>query len=306
MIAYSIALAAAAALPSVTAQSSADEVEFGQPFQLTVTVGHPIGIKANLPAPLNLGDDLVELGRSSSTTRLSDGLEQHIYQLELAAYRVGRIEIPSIVVTYVVGGTARSIRTGPVPIQVTSVVAESSPSLRPMSNPGAVLRPNWGLRYGAAAAVGSLGLVGIGLLVRGRRRRRRAEAQGPESARGSPRDEAMNRLVALEASGALDDDNLKPAFTALSEIVRGFLGRRFGLPALDLTTAEINRWFTDNDSGRAICAELAQWFTTCDAVKFADYPSSPEEARAALYQARRLIQRASTEPEVEADEGSDV
>ena len=152
-------------------------------------------------------------------------------------------------------------------------------------------RPDWTVLYALAGLAGAAALIALVWLVRSARRRAVAVAVERADERAAPRDEALARLVELEAAGALDSDDLEPAYTSLSEIVRAYLGRRFEFPALDWTTGEIDAELRQRPETAALADELKAWFATCDAAKFADYPSSPDEARAALYQARRIVQR---------------
>jgi hypothetical protein len=56
----------------------------------------------------------------------------------------------------------------------------------------------------------------------------------------SPAERALRELDALAASTLLADGRVKEFYTELSDITRRYLGMRFRLPALEMTTTELN------------------------------------------------------------------
>ncbi|HEU5058697.1 MAG TPA: hypothetical protein VFU21_19325, partial [Kofleriaceae bacterium] len=164
--------------------------------------------------------------------------------------------------------------------------------------PVAVERPDYTLIWVAAVFTGAVLIVVAALMLRGlfRRRRRRVLARLPEALVRSAHDEAMARLAEVEASGLLDDADRKPAYLAMSEIIRAYIGRRWGFPALDLTTEEIRSSLAARPDGMAAADLVCGWLERSDFVKYARYDASPEEARQALYEARIFIDRTRPAP----------
>ncbi|HWM85905.1 MAG TPA: hypothetical protein VNO33_08700, partial [Kofleriaceae bacterium] len=109
----------------------------------------------------------------------------------------------------------------------------------------------------------------------------------------------LARLDELEASDALDAADLKPVYLSMSEILRAYMGRRFGFPALDLTTFEIRRELMVRPGGQAAAELISGWLERADLVKFAGYLASADEARQALYDARIFIDRTRAGAEVQ-------
>ncbi len=291
------AMAAASSQPIVTAESSAATVTIGDSVTVRIAVTHDAGATATIPASLDLGEAFVELQRSAESSDNGDGTVTDSFALELGAYDVGELEIPSIPITYVEEGDARALETAPIPLEVLGVVGETEQAApRPVAPPVEVMRREWLWAYVLGAAIVVVGLAILAwFLLSGRERAPAVAAAAPVPSL-SPYDEAMARLSELEGSGALEADALEPAYTALSEIVRGYLGRRFGFPALDLTTEEINQHLAAHADAQPVAGELATWFAACDFVKFAEYPASPDEARDALYRARQIVEKARVRP----------
>ena len=121
--------------------------------------------------------------------------------------------------------------------------------------------------------------------------------------RRSAHEEALARLTEVEASGALDAEDRKPAYLEMSEILRAYIGRRFGFPALDLTTGEIRRELETRPDGAGAADLVYGWLEHGDMVKFAGYDASPDEARQSLYEARIFIDRTRPSAPAESPEG---
>ena len=279
--------------PAVSAAPSAQEVGLGQVFYLFVRVVHQPGMQVNLPASLPLGPAFEESARTDTSRSNPDGTVTREFEIALQAFEVGDLVIPPVPVTYAAHGRAQEVMTQAVPIVVTGVVGEGEAELKDIAGPVAVERPDMTLLYVAGTVLGALLLVALVLLARRlwRRRRRRVLARLPEALRRSAHEEALARLDEVEASGALDAEDRKPAYLAMSEALRGYIGRRFGFPALDLTTEEIRRELAARPEVAHLADGVCAWLEAGDLVKFANHDASPDEARQALYDARIFIDR---------------
>lgn len=279
--------------PRVSASVSGKDIVLGGTFSLFVRAVYQPGVTVNLPAVLPLGGAFEEAARTDSTRVNPDGTITRDFELAILAFEVGELVIPPIPVTYAAHGRARDVMTEPVAIEVKSFLGEGEAALRDISGPVAVERRDLTLIYVAGGALAAIALIAALVIARRRWRRRQREvlARLPEAVQRSAHDEALSRLDALEATGALDSDDLKPAYLQMSEILRLYIGRRFGFPALDLTTVEIRRELEARPAGPPAAEMVTGWLELADLVKFAGYPASADEAREALYDARRFIDR---------------
>lgn len=279
--------------PTVSASASSQQVALGQVFYLFVRVVYEPGTQVNLPASLPLGPAFEETGRTDSIDKNRDGTVTRDYEIALQAFEVGELVIPPIPVTYAAQGRAQEVLTQSVPVEVTSTIGEGEATLKDIRGPVPVERPDYTLIWVAAVFSGALLLVVAVLMLRSafRRRRRRVLARLPEALVRSAHDEALARLAEVEGSGALDEADRKPAYLAMSEIIRAYIGRRWGFSALDLTTDEIRQQLVGRPDGMAAADLICPWLERSDFVKYARYDASPEEARQALYEARMFIER---------------
>jgi len=282
--------------PEVRAAASPSEVRLGQRFTLFITAAHPDNVVVNLPDPIRLGPDFeVRLPVLSESRRRSDGLRIREWQIDVLPWELGDLEIPPVEVTFTSGGQAAKVATGPVPIRVVAMVGNTDDAqlLRGSAPPAQLWRRGWTLAQLAIAALALLAMVATPVMA-WMFRRRRAPALGVEVPRrlrrklGSAAEDALAQLAALEVSGLLDEDR-KAAYRAMAEIIRGFLGRRYGFATHDLTTSDLRRRLRGVGLPSAALLATSRWLDDCDLVKFADHHATSDEVRATLAGARELI-----------------
>lgn len=138
---------------------------------------------------------------------------------------------------------------------------------------------------GAAAVAGAVALV-----VRRRRAAERAAAEAAALLPDPPYEEAMKALHQL-AGERLDTEAL---YTRLTEIVRRYVARRFGVDAAEATSAELL------GALRGAIAEeherlLRAFFTEADLVKFAAFVPAAESARRAVEVCRGFVRETAME-----------
>jgi hypothetical protein len=285
--------------PTVAARLQAgDAVHVGDAVVLVVTAISRRNVPVNLPGALDLGAFSV-LDRKESEQDLGDGRVRHEFTLTIAAYEPGDKEVPPVEVTYLGGsGDVRTARTTALPVKLTSLIAnEPEPALKDATGPVSVLEENRVVIYGAAglfaAALGAL----VTFLVVRRLRARVAARPGPPP---RPAHEiALEKLDRLGQYGFLEDADNRPFYFAVSEIIREYLGARFGFDSLELTTDELVeelRRTADRELG-IHGAEIRGWLAACDLVKFAKISPSATEARGALETALRIVTTTRPRPE---------
>lgn len=280
--------------PSVTTVPSTREVMLGEQFFLFVSVTHPKGMQVNLPASLDLGPAFDEVDRTDHRIQNPDGTFTHEFEVALMAFDVGELKIPSLQVTYAAAGKVSEVPTKPVSLRVISFIGDGEETLRDIAPPVDVTRSDFTLVWiGTGVLSVILVILLVWLIIRMARtprvaRRTRAAAM---HIRLPPHEEALARLDQLEGSGKLDAGDLKPAYHALSEIIRDYLGRVFAFSALDLTTLEIRNELSARPGGDPVEELVREWLEECDLVKFAGAVSTPDQARRALYDARIFVEK---------------
>jgi hypothetical protein len=288
--------------PTVAARVDKAEAHVGDPITLTVTAVGRRTVPVNLPSTIDLGAFSV-LDRREAEQDLGDGRMRREFTLSVAAYEPGNLEIPAVEVTYLgKGGDPRTARTAPLPIKIASLIAnEPEPALKDGAPPVRVFEENLLLVYVlggvVAAALGAL----ITFTVVRRLRARAMVRPGPPP---RPAHEiALERLDRLGAYGFLENADNRPFYFAVSEVIRDYLGGRFGFDSLELTTDELTAELRRRAGGELgiLIPEIEGWLSACDLVKFAKISPSAAEARGTLETAIRIVNtsRPRVAPEAE-------
>lgn len=274
----------AAAPYSFKAGLEKGEVTLADPFVLSVEINHGPEEVYALPDTLNLGnfgvrDRHVETraGKSSTT----------IMRLTLQAFAVGELEIPALVLPVSTPRGPRKLELPPQSLTVHGVIdfEQGTPRMREDNRPlptryTTTWWPLWAL---AALAVGVLAALWF------RRRRTVADAPPPPTPRLPPFEEAMERIAELEAAALVSAGRKQEYFFRLSEILRDYLGRRFGFDALELTTDELLSVLRERPTPGLDFDETVRFLNSADLVKFARVEATDGECKSALDVARRLV-----------------
>ncbi|HVR64510.1 MAG TPA: BatD family protein [Polyangia bacterium] len=279
--------------PTVTARADKTEGHVGDVFTLVVTAISKRGVPVNLPSTLDLAPFSL-LDRKENESDLGDGRVRREFALGVAAYEPGEVEIPAVEVTYLgKGGEVRTAKTEPVAITIKSLIAnDPEPTLKDAAPPVVVMQRNWLLLYVAAAlAAAALGALVAWLVIR--RLRARASAR-PGPPPRPPHEIALERLDRLGAYGFLENADNRPFYFAVSEVIREYLGARFGFDSLELTTDELVAELHRRAERELVLGEIEGWLSAADLVKFAKISPSAAESRGTLETAIRIV--TSTRP----------
>ena len=136
---------------------------------------------------------------------------------------------------------------------------------------------------GGLAVAGLIALV-IWLIVRYRR------AHDPENIKRDPAHiVALRKLEKYRGNKLWAADKQKTFYSGITDAVREYIDERYGLAAMEMTTAEIFKGLDDTDIPAELKAELRELFERADFVKFAKYVASDEDNAKALPVAVRFV-----------------
>ncbi len=279
-----------------------DPVLPGRAFPLTVERRwsrelEPAPFEERALAPLVLRLDHVE-------RREQGGAVTELRRYAAYAFALGDVRVPAAVMTARprAGGPERRATSARLRLTV-------APTLDPRA-PGAP-EPPGGLPPGPAP--GLLPLTGaalplallVALRLRARRRRLGAGRSPPGPAPAPPpeadaAEEALAALERLGAGGPPGPEGPGPAAPAqalagAAEVVRGYVARRYGLPALRRTSPELLAALSagpgPGGAGEPALPLVTAVLARADAVKFAAAPATAVEASASLDEARAFVER---------------
>jgi hypothetical protein len=281
-------------------------VRLGDRFTLFVTAKHVPGVEVNLREPVELGGDFEVKRRISQDTANADGTITREWQIEVYAWDVGDLRVPALAVTFTSQGKAGQVATNSVPLRVMSMLGDvvDDPKLvRSNAPPVPLMSRDWFWAWvSGGVAVLVAGLV-TALWIRKKRKHRVRTLIGtlvPSVA--VPRrmdmtsERALEQLDVIDRSGVLDrDDDRKSGYAEMVEVIREYLGARYRVATLDLTTYELIRSLAKvaPDHEQRL---VEQWLERCDIVKYGGFRATDADAHGVLEAARQLVIQTTRAP----------
>lgn len=286
-----VAAAPACAQSRIQADVDTTLVTVGDRITMTVAVDHPAGTRVVWPDSLRLAPFEV-LDATVGPARTTGDRSVTVARLSLAAFELGELEIPPIEVSVVgaEGGEPETLATDRFGIEVVTVGADDTGDIRDIRGP--LWIPVSLLRVGLAGLLLLLPALLAFVLYRRFRAGRGDAAPAPRAAPPRPAHElALEALAALEASPLLERGQVKEYHIEVSDILRTYVERRFGVDALEMTTREVLGGLAEVGLDREVVEPLGRFLTQCDMVKFAKVRPDDADSLAVLRLGRDIVER---------------
>jgi hypothetical protein len=282
--------AAAQETAQVRVSSSVDRssVTVGDVVRYTLAVEWAKGVTVTPPSlGVNLGQFEIRDYKAGEPKGIESGRTRLETTYEIAAYDVGTLTIPGVPIRYKdASGAEKTIDSEPISILVAGSNPDLKGTIRDLRGPVGI-PVDWTpyLLIGGGALLAALLGIGGYLYYRAWRARRAklAEARVPAD------QWALARLEELRAAGHVEAGRLKEYFSGLSEILRGYVERRYRVPALERTTDELAVVVAALPIAKDLGAELLDRLATCDLVKFAKHVPDADVPVRMLEEARAFI-----------------
>ena len=128
----------------------------------------------------------------------------------------------------------------------------------------------------------------------------------PKKPEPTPYEEAMKRLNTLKGQKLWEQGMEKEYFTELTDILRRYLARRFGINAEEMTSRQIMSSLAKNEETKDKRAYFRKILDVADFVKFAKVRPLPEDNIASYESAVRFVNETKPvpNPEDEVDSGT--
>jgi hypothetical protein len=278
------------------------QATLGDPIDVIVTVTAAAGDEAAVPEQ---SFEPFEILAKTMTKDVSsdDAWQTYTFELQLLCFDVGVHELGPLRVRLTsTEGELFELDTDAREVEIHSLLAnEPEPELRPATAPVSVEQDD----YRLLIALGALLVLVLGvligwLLMRWWQRRDRPVPPPPpprppwETALAELRAHASRREAAIEAG------QTEAWVDAVSDSVRGYLGRRFGFHGLESTTDEISTELANAKSLSIAPQEVVGFLGQCDLVKFARASLADEASQALIEDAVALVER--TRPKAQREE----
>lgn len=226
---------------------------------------------------------------------LPDGSLRWSREFTLESYTAGDLDIPPTVIKYGKKSDAvdvpkleNELATGSLKIEIRSALTSQDAPTKPrditalLSVPRRPLKP-WEIAALSAAAVVLL----IGAYVAYRLIRARLLRPPPPIA---PEIWALNQLASLEREDLFGTKRVREFYYRLSEVVRSYIERKFGLAAPEMTTEEfLTRLTRDSSALPYDAVKLRVFMESCDLVKYAAWEPTRDDGAGNLSAARAFI-----------------
>lgn len=287
LLLVSPALAQAPKLPEVEPSGFqgrllSERVLLGEPFIYELVLTHPSDQRYELDLPAELGD--FEL-LSQARTPPQAGAEPAVttFRLKLSAFNLGMLTVPDV--PFIVStpeGPKRFVAPGRT-IEVGSTLPEDAEEkgadLKDIQPPTEVAIRSWALLWGLAGLLAAALVAFAAYRLFQKYRERQREAVAPPA----PLDLRTRRaLDVLKSEDLPARGHVKDFYFRLSEIIRGYLGERYGFDALECTSSELMVKLRRMPTPGLPEDGLMRFVSESDLVKYARADSSPDACREAL------------------------
>jgi hypothetical protein len=267
------------------------DATLGDPLDVIVTVEAAPSDEAAVPEqpfePFEI------LDRKLTKTVSPDG-QTFTFELRLLCFERGVHELGPIRVRITsADGELLELVSDSRQVEIHSVLAnEPDPQLKPPTAPVVVEQDD----YRLLIALGALAVLALGVLlgwlfVRWWQKRERPEPPPPPPP--PPWETALAELRVHEArrEAAISAGETEAWVDAVSDSIRGYLGRRFGFHGLESTTDEIASKLSQAKSLTIAPQEAIGFLGQCDLVKFAKASLAGEASRELIEAAFALVER---------------
>jgi hypothetical protein len=264
----------------------------GDRITLNLRAAYPAGLEVTLPElPQEWGEFEVREQTLLEPVENKDGTLLAVRQATVTLWSPGEHSTPPFNVHY--RDADDQLHETPVPplaIDVVSVLGEGETEKRDLKPQVALALPSrWPWVLGGLLVAALLGLAGYWAYTRLRRRATLAHAPAAPVDTRTPEEIAYSELERIAALDLPGKGELKLHYTSVSDCMRAYVQGRYHIPALDRTTQELMRAMRQSRIQHQHVAPLQDLLTQADLVKFAKLHPPIPQARAAISQARHIV-----------------
>ncbi|MXV15733.1 BatD family protein [Hufsiella ginkgonis] len=295
LVAGYLQAAARQVTPSATAEIGKSSLLIGEQTTIQLTVKLPAGASLVLPALLDTLANHVEVVSAGKTDTAKD--QQHpgnvtVRRISLiTSFDAGTYIIPPF---RVIAGKD-TIYTNPLTLQVTTVAVDTTKAIYDIKQPLGVtytfldfLRDNW---HWITIALLVAGLA-AGLVIYLRKRPKPAPAPVKEvAAEIPPGTAALAKLRELKDKKLWQQDQVKQYHSELTDVIREYLEKRYGVKTYEKTTEEILHSLHYSGIAAEDINRLSGILVMADLVKFAKERPLPSDNEQSMERAVDFVVR---------------
>lgn len=299
------------AAPVIKASLDTNTVMMGKMRVLQLMVEEPQNAAGHFPlfsqikerGYATLCGDSVELRAPAKIDTVDMGSQRRIlFAVPVQSFDSGEYKLPAI--EYVVGAdTARSnsviLKVVPVSAKADDPIADYAGTADPENPSFFDWVPDWILDFWWLIL---LIILLIGLFIYGLRRYRKQGSLLPKKPEPTAYEEAVKKLRELKAMKLWEQGMEKEYYTDLTDILRRYLYRRFGINASEMTSRQILAALSKNEETKDKRSYFRKILDMADFVKFAKVLPLPEDNVASYDNAVRFVEETKPVPKPEDEE----
>jgi BatD DUF11 like domain len=265
-------------------------IVLGEPFILRLELRFPeksmLTRLPELPDSLAHFDILEELKKDTS---VSEGIYTIKYSYRLTSFDSGHWVIPSF--SMAAGKKMAKSDTLAIDVMTVPLRGNSYNDIRDIIEVDAT--PFDWKKWAPIAITAIILIAGIWYYLKNRKKFK--PAPPAFDSKLSPLDQALQSLKILREENSVEKGEAKKFYSGLYDTMRIYLVRQFKLPVMSSTTGDVLVQLKGDYLANDDIARLAEVLRIADAVKFAKYPSSVDEAIRSIEQMETIIRTLNTQ-----------
>lgn len=270
-------------------RKSPEQVQLGEPFVYELVITHLPQQRFELRTPTDLGPfEILDVARSRSDDK---DRATTTFKVKMSMFELGKKRLPDFEFdVFEDTGTRRFIAPGTDMEAVPSLpedAEQKGEGLYDIRGPEAVPIRTWRLLYALLGLLAAAG-VGYGLYRLWKRRKALPVPAAPLQPLNVRITQALDQVRAEDLPGK---GRQREFYFRLSEILRAYLGERFGFEALECTSSELLDALRKLHTPGLPVKELTDFVYASDLVKFARSDASRDECKQSLELAYTVLQK---------------
>ncbi len=280
---------------TATLTSNQTELAVGDPVDLTLTVNHPADMQVIIPQLEKTWGPFEVWGQSQATTVDNrDGTATTQQTITVTLFDLGTFETPALPLTISDGsGQVTEESVTPISLTVKSILAEGDTQLKD-------IRPQASMNVPFPWPMVAVGVVVLAVVIAGAwwlvHRLRKNGILGRTVDNRPPFQVAFDELDRIDDLGLPEKGQFKAHYTLVTDVLRQYLEKQFGVHAFDRTTSELKQSLQTSTISPDNVRHFVDFFIDSDLVKFAKLVPDLDEARHITTDARTLVKLTRPQP----------
>lgn len=292
----------------VKAYTDTSDYYIGDYIRYTISVEHDKNTVIGIPSVKDSVKQLELISTSQPVEKEENGRIVTEYQFIFSQYDSAEVTIPSIPVRYkgIKPGekvswndtTLPAVATAPVYISIHKLKVDTQEEIKDVKQP-LTIPLDWKLIL-LWVLIGLIVIAAMIFVYIRFIKKKKGELREVPKIILPPDVEALNSLKELEAKQLWQKGMVKEYHSEITEIIRLYFEKRFKLPALELTTSEVNMLLKLKSGASSIIELTNDFLNNADLVKFAKYQPANNVNEEMMLQAKEIIEKTRAGKVVEA------